>query len=313
MDAKRIIEEKTIESGDCVSQAITIAIPTYRHDPGDLIRSLAACERAEDAHIVIYDDGSCDADLVVRLEQSASDWPGKSTIVIGAENAGRSHARNRLIAHSNSDWILFLDADMLPDSVNFLTSYLSAITNTTQPALIAGGFSLQQVTPNPSQTLHAAQSRTSECIEAKIRSKEPGRYVFTSNILAHRKVLETIFFDDGFSGWGWEDTDWGLRVAKAFPVIHIDNTATHMGLDNTNALISKYGNSGENFARMVRRNPQEADTMALTKAARKLAKLPGRPIVRSLSKLAAKSSLPASLRLKALKLYRAAVYAEHIN
>jgi hypothetical protein len=31
-----------------------------------------------------------------------------------------------------------------------------------------------------------------------------------------------IPFDEAFSGWGWEDTDWGIRATKYFPVRHIN-------------------------------------------------------------------------------------------
>lgn len=308
----QITETVTTQTGS-IACAITIAIPTYRYNPTRLITALAACEQSEKAHLIIYDDGSNELTLKEHLSSAIENWNGTATLILADQNGGRSHARNRLLDHSSTDWILFLDADMLPDDSTFLSAYFAAIEKAGQPALIAGGFSLKQVVPDKSQELHAAQSRASECISAADRAQTPGRYVFTSNILAHRDIFLAVTFDDGFSGWGWEDTDWGLRVAKNFPVVHIENTATHLGLDSNEALLEKYGSSGPNFARMVQRNPIEAETMALTIAAKKLAKIPGRSLVRNLSKLAAKSALPPSLRLKALKLYRAASYAEHFK
>lgn len=295
------------------SPSFTIAIPTYRHNPAELIKALAVCVGAKQVTLNVYDDGSNDAGLTAEITEALKHWDGRAKLTTAITNAGRSHARNCLIEQSDTDWILFLDSDMLPDSSDFIIQYLEAAKHRLEPALISGGFSLKQVTPNRNQSLHAAQSRASECISAELRARSPGRYVFTSNILVHKDILETITFDDGFAGWGWEDTDWGLRVAKRFPVIHINNTATHLGLDDTSVLLEKYGNSGPNFARMLRRNPAEAEDMALTKAARKLSKIPGRSVVRAVSKWTAKSALPISVRLSALKLYRAAAYAEHIK
>lgn len=300
-------------SGDDICRTLTIAIPTYKDNPARLIAALAKCDRAEDACLLVYDDGSNDQELTETCKQEMAEWPGTAILITADRNAGRAHARNRLLHHLITDWILFLDADMLPDGADFLSTYFIELEAARGPALIAGGFSLKQARPTPDQSLHAAQSLKSECLSASVRAEEPGRFVFTSNILVHWRILEAISFDDGFVGWGWEDVDWGLRVAANFPVIHIDNTATHLGLDDTQVLLRKYGNSGANFARMAARHPVAARAMSLTKAAKTLSRIPGRPVLRAITKFAAKSPLPLSARLQALKLYRAAAYAEHMK
>ena len=305
---------ETLFAKDALTRGLlTIAVPTYRDDPTALVSALAKCTNADEISLLIYDDGTGDEQLTTACKQAIQTWPSSSVLITGSENKGRSHARNRLIAHAKTDWILFLDADMLPDGRDFLERYTSTIAEHPKPAVISGGFSLKQVRPNTAQALHAAQSLNSECVSAIERSKEPGLYIFTSNILVHRTVLSSIGFDDGFSGWGWEDVDWGLRVAEAFPIIHIENTATHLGLDDTDTILAKYGESGANFARLVSRHPEATRKMNLAQAARKLARLPGRSRVAYASRWIARSSLPNSLRLKALKLFRAATYAEHLK
>ena len=313
MTTKPLISETLLASGDERLCDLTIAVPTFRDNPGELVEALARCRQAEDTCLLIYDDGSGDANLTDSCEELVTSWPGSAVLISAQKNMGRSHARNRLIAHSRSNWILFLDADMLPDDEIFLVRYMQAMEEQDGPALIAGGFSLNKIVPSPAQSLHAAQSLTSECISAAERAHDPGRFIFTSNILVHKAVLLNVSFDSGFSGWGWEDVDWGLRVAGAYPIVHIDNTATHLGLDDTKVLLEKYGESGANFARMVSRHPEAALKMNLARAARKLANMPGRSVIACISKWAAQSRLPNSLRLKALKLYRAATYAEHLR
>ena len=59
----------------------------------------------------------------------------------------------------------------------------------------------------------------------------PEKYVFTSNLLIRRDVFDAEPFDAGFVGWGWEDVEWGMRVSRRHPIAHIDNPATHLGLD----------------------------------------------------------------------------------
>jgi len=293
---------------------LSILVPTYRDDASALVASLAACHGAEETELVIFDDGSSDPALAKRHEEALKAFPGDGRLIVSPENVGRGQARNRLLAAARSDWVLLIDADMLPDDHLFLSRYFDAIGRKRQPALVAGGFSLKRVNPGRDCQLHAAQSRASECVPADVRRTSPGRFVFSSNILVHRTILDGVPFDTGFTGWGWEDTDWGLRVAGQHPVCHIDNTATHLGLDRDADLIAKYAGSGRNFARMVQRHPEAACQMPLHKAARRMRALGIlRPVAGAACRLAASSAvLPIRARLAALKLFRALVYSREL-
>jgi len=293
--------------------AITICVPCYRDHAAPLLSSLSRLTEAPQTALLLFDDGSSDETLTKQLAGRIMKYPGPARLITAPQNSGRAHARNRLVAMAESDWILLVDADMRPDTELFLSRYLKAIAKMDGPALVAGGFTLRQVTPTRKTRLHAAQSALSECLSAEARAEEPGRYVFTSNILVHRQILETVRFDDGFSGWGWEDVDWGLRVAEAYPVRHIENTATHLGLDDTETLLAKFGNSGANFARLAERHPDAVRQMQLWKMARLTQRLPFKASWTALCQSVAKAGwLPISLRLPALKLYRAFRYGEHL-
>lgn len=288
---------------------ITICVPTWKDSADALLCSLARLPGAEHCTLLVFDDGSLDADLTSQLARHTMRFPGPARLISAPKNVGRSHARNRLKDLAESDWVLFLDADMQPDDDAFLSNYLTAIDAQTEPSLIAGGFSLKNIRPTDETRLHAAQSSTSECVSAEVRRQSPGRYVFTSNILVHRQILDAVRFDPGFVGWGWEDVDWGLRVAGDYPVIHIDNTATHLGLDPDPKLIEKYASSAGNFARLVERHPETMSATPLYKMAQTLRPLPGRSIIESSAlKLAKMRAAPLKARLFGLKLYRASVY-----
>ena len=292
---------------------LSVLVPTYRDAPARMITALAGLPGAADTHMILFDDGS-GRELEAECAALES-WPGPVSLIVSDDNLGRAGARNRLLAHAETDWVLLLDADMLPDGADFLQRYLGAIEAADGPMLIAGGFSLEQAEIGRETRLHAAQSERSECLAAAVRAEQPGRYVFTSNILVHREVLEAVGFDEAFTGWGWEDVDWGLRVAARFPVRHIDNTATHLGLDTDAALMRKYGGSGENFARLAERHAEAVDEMSLMRAVRLMQRIgPIRPLVRSIAGAAARARiLPTGLRLMGLKTWRAAIYAEHVS
>lgn len=290
---------------------LSICIPAYRHDVTPLMTALAGCEDAALVELIIHDDGGGDHDLLARLQNEAGRLRIAVRLIAADRNRGRSAARNAAIAHARADWVLLLDADMLPDDPAFLTRYLDAMEMSLVPSVIVGGYSLRLAPKHSRHALHRWQAEASECLAATRRQISPGRHVFSSNVLVHRGVLEIIPFDEEFSGWGWEDTDWGIRAAKYYPVQHIDNTATHLGLDPDAALMSKYEASGANFARLVQRHPDEARMMPLFRMARRARKLPLRQAVRGLAGWTARAKfLPLGLRGRALKAWRALVYAE---
>ena len=305
--------ESVISNGVSGEAALSICVPCY-HDSADaLAAALTRMDGARNTTLLLFDDGSQDPALTRQLVHHITAWPGPARVITAPANTGRAQARNRLIALAETGWILFIDADMRPDEESFLETYLDALRACDGPALIAGGFSLRHARPTRETALHAAQSARSECLPAAERAKAPGRYVFTSNILVHRDILDAVAFDDGFQGWGWEDVDWGLRVAENYPVRHIDNPATHLGLDTTDTLLAKFGGSGANFARLARRHPDAVREMRLWTMTRRLRHLPLRGLWTSLAKFAARQGwLPIRLRLLSLKLYRALSYGREL-
>jgi hypothetical protein len=153
----------------------------------------------------------------------------------------------------------------------------------------------------------------SECVPYTERAKQPEKYVYTSNLLVRRDVFEAEAFDPGFTGWGWEDVEWAMRVSRRFRVVHLDNPATHMGLDTVQALAGKYEQSAPNFARMVARHPEIVAAYPSYKAAKLLKTLPALPRLRSLMRrVAGMERLPVAARAFSLRLYRAALYADAV-
>lgn len=295
-------------------QTLSVLVPTYMDDPTPLISSLASCENIERTEFILFDDGGKAPDKIKAARELAAQQHFPIRIVCSNENLGRSGARNRLLHHARNEWVLMLDADMLPDDPEFLSNYLAEIERHNAPKLVVGGFSLKQASVEKEFSLHRWQAEQSECVPANVRSMEPGRYVFTSNVMAHKDLFEEIPFDESFQGWGWEDVDWGLRIAKAYPIIHLDNTATHLGLDTDEDLMRKYGGSGANFTKAVGKHPEELQSTSLFKAATALSPLPLKPAFKGISKFIISSTfLPTSFRGRALKLWRALVYAEALH
>jgi glycosyltransferase involved in cell wall biosynthesis len=290
--------------------SLSVLIPFKGDDPRALIATLAREPAA--VEIVLLDDGTGDSALSGALQALIADLPLPIRLVTLAVNEGRAKGRNRLVSHARADHFLFLDSDMAPDSPDFLKTWLALIEQT-HPAVAFGGFSLDQVEPRRDQALHRAMAAHSDCLSAAERSLSPEKHVFTSNLLVRRDVFAAEGFDEGFAGWGWEDVEWGMRVARRWPIVHIDNTATHLGLDPASVIAAKYEQSAANFARVVAAHPDVVSAYPSYRAAKILRRVPLRGLWRPLIKAFALNDLaPLPSRAFAMRLYRAALYAEAV-
>ncbi|WP_340646310.1 glycosyltransferase family A protein [Phenylobacterium sp.] len=289
--------------------ALSILTPFKGDDPTPLLAALA--RETGDAELVILDDGSNDAELAARVEIAVAALPFPARFVRLARNQGRSKGRNRLVSHARAGHYLFLDSDMLPDTPTFIADWLALIA-TQNPAVAFGGFSLDQAPPNPEHALHRAMAGQSDCLPATQRALMPEK-IFTSNLLVRADVFAAESFDEGFAGWGWEDVEWGMRVAHRWPILHVENTATHLGLDTARTLADKYEQSAGNFARVVASHHAVISRYPSYKVARVLKRAPLRALWRPLLKAyALTESAPLKTRAFALRLYRAALYAEAV-
>ena len=290
--------------------ALSVLIPFKGDDPSPLLALLGRETVA--AEIVVLDDGSADLDLSARVAAAAAACPLPVRVVTLARNVGRAKGRNRLVAHARAGRFLFLDSDMAPDDAQFLGRWLELIA-AEDPAVAFGGFSLQQVPPRRDQALHRQMAAHSDCLPSAARKLAPEKSLFTSNLLVRRDVFAAEAFDEGFAGWGWEDVEWGMRVARCWPIVHVDNTATHLGLDTARTLAAKYEQSAANFARVVANHPQVVSTYPSYRVALMLKRAPLRGLWRPwLKAFAIAEAAPLAARAFAMRLYRAALYAEAV-
>lgn len=290
---------------------LSVLTPFYKYDPSALIARLGVAPA--DVEIIMLDDGGNSAELaantIAALEQTAAPW----RLIIKAKNGGRAAARNRLLEEARGEYVLFLDADMLPDSTRFLAAWLGVI-QTQRPEVAFGGLSLTQAELSAETALHHDLFGSSDCAPAHQRQRKAAQTVASANLLVRRELLQQIPFDNSFVGWGFEDTDWALTAARQTPILHVDNPATHAGLDDIDTLMRKSAEAGPNFARLAAKHPQVAHFPA-HRIARALKAVPARTQLRDLFSWLARDPMgaaPMRVRRVAFKLYRASHYAEHL-
>ncbi|WP_304219510.1 glycosyltransferase family 2 protein [Phenylobacterium aquaticum] len=290
---------------------LSILTPFKGDDPTPLLAALGRepFARPGQAELLVLDDGSGDPALAARVEAAVADLSLPARFIRLDANEGRSKGRNRLVRHARGQWLLFLDSDMLPDRPDFIATWLDLIAKD-QPAVAFGGFSLDQAPANPDNALHRAIADGSDCQPAAVRARMPEK-IFTSNLLVRRDVFAAETFDEAFTGWGWEDVEWGMRVAARWPILHVDNTATHLGLDTAETLTAKYEQSIGNFLKITARHPDLMARYGSLKIAKLLRRAPLLQRFKPLLKAYVLARTPpVRSRAFALRLYRAALYAE---
>ena len=86
---------------------LSVLVPYYHDDPDDLLRALLT--QVTDSHsveILLYDDGTGDAEINAALVARAKNADSPVTLFFARDNKGRSSARNHLTDNASADWVL---------------------------------------------------------------------------------------------------------------------------------------------------------------------------------------------------------------
>lgn len=287
---------------------IAIVTPVYKNDPSPLLNAIANELRNADyknkIELVLVDDGSKMPELSELIKTRLLSMPVSALSLEFTQNQGRSSARNALIENSIAPYLLFLDSDMLPDCPNFIFKWLEFIERT-KPTIAYGGFSMLQASKEPKFALARELASRIDCLNALERNERGSVAVATSNLLVRRDIMEEVPFDNGFVGWGWEDVDWALRAnAAKYAVVHYENAATHLGIDEAELILHKFKHAGPNFCHITTRHPQMLH-LGSTKLAIYLSKIPFLTMLAPIAKwFAINEIVPIKLRARAARFWR---------
>lgn len=245
---------------------LSVLIPVYNWEVGPLVQALLA-QRADwpgPVEILLFDDGSRPEFL--EANQPLSALPGVRYQSM-LRNVGRAAIRNRLAAAAQHAWLLLLDNDSLPPDAQFLARYAAARE---QASVLIGGTIYCAAPPaDPALHLRWLYGQAREARPAQARQSAPYGQLTINNALIRADILGRFPLDEGLSGYGHEDTKFGLALAEAgIPLLHIDNPVLHEGLEPAAVFLQKSEQAVRNLAQLHRTNASGTASRLLQVAGR---------------------------------------------
>jgi len=186
---------------------VVVIIPVFR-DYDRARQTVAAILRCSvpspfSVRVHVVDDGSGDG----TAERLSEQFGGRIEIIGLPENLGRSAARNAGATNISADLLLFVDADCEPSDDRFLAAHLLSIRE--------ADVSMGVVEGQDDGFWHAYQQA------ARVRRDRLARRTFvahftTQNVMIDARLFNSVGgFDEAFKGYGFEDRDLAIRLARA--------------------------------------------------------------------------------------------------
>lgn len=215
---------------------LSVLIPTYNYDTLPLVKVLhKQCLRANIIfEIIVFDDGSG----AYSSQHQTINTLTNCHFVALPQNIGRSCIRNLLAQKAKFNQLLFLDADVMPATPNFIREYLKWIDD--EEKVVSGGLLYREKKPEKDLLLRWKYGQSREAIPAHIRRLKPYQRLLASNFLIRKSLISRIPFNEKIPNLRREDTIFSYNLMQQHVhVVHIDNPVYHDGLDDFKSTLMK--------------------------------------------------------------------------
>lgn len=226
---------------------LSILIPIYNYDVKPLVTALSVQVMASklEAEILCFDDKS---DMEFLQENEAIGSMPLVQYKALKNNKGRAAIRNLLAKEAQYDQLLFLDCDSGIISKDFLAEYLEHI----EEQVVAGGRVYSDQAPSPQcKLLHWKYGTQKESRTLADRRKNPYIYFHSNNFMISRKLFLELGFDEGISGYGYEDLVLAKQLKeKNILIHHIENPIEHLCIEDHEAFLEKTKHAVKNLSQL---------------------------------------------------------------
>ncbi|WP_420574552.1 glycosyltransferase family 2 protein [Kordia sp.] len=243
---------------------LSILIPTYDYDISTLVEEIHTQLIQTDCvfEILCLDDHSNDQETISQNERINTF--SNATYKVLPENIGRSRIRNLLAQKATYDWLLFLDADVIPVEKDFIKKYIDAISD--EKEVIYGGILYQNEKPKQENVLRWVYGKEREALTVKQRNEASYLRFLTLSFLIKKAVFQKVKFNEDIPNARHEDTLFAndLKHAKVH-MTHIHNPVYHLGLDTSKEFIRKSMESVEVLILFLKNGLIEHNDILITK------------------------------------------------
>lgn len=254
------------------TKMLSILIPTFNYDVTALVTEVHKQSIASkiEFEILVYDDASTDLESV-KCNASINNLKNTSYTILEL-NIGRSAIRNKLAKNAQYDWLLFLDADVLPKSDRFVRNYLDVIESNSE--VIVGGLDYVNEEPESDKYLRWKYGRKRETKSKIKRQNNPYITLLGCNFFIQKKIFNTIQFNTSIPKKANEDTlfSYDLKTNNV-QIAHIENPVFHDVSEPNCAFLEKSLDYAASSIGFVQKNLMSEDYMKISRLYFKLKRL----------------------------------------
>lgn len=239
---------------------LTIGIPTYNYAIDTLVTHLQQqCEGLTIAYeIIVVDDASSNAELAKQNKLNVT--PPYCRYLQHSSNKGRTAARATIAKEATYDWLLFFDADVLPQHEHLIEDYLKLAKP--EVDAVFGGLTYEDIAPPAQETLRWKYGIAREVVAAQQRNKTPYVSVVSACFMIRKPVFNATN-PHQHQGYGLDIHFANNLSREGAKVVHIDNPVVHLGLETNEQFLVKTKNGIETLARLTKENDIPRDYKAL--------------------------------------------------
>lgn len=230
---------------------LSVLIPVYNYDIRPLVNLLheQLISSQVEFEIICMDDCSTKKVCILNAEIEQLQY---TSYQISNINIGRVATRQALAEQASYDWLLFLDADVMPKSHQFISKYIALMP--TENDAIYGGFAYKPELPEDDNILRWKYGSSNEQIHASKRNKTPYKIVISANFMIKKVVFLELNSQITQRGYGYDNYFGALLKSLQFKVHHIDNEVYHLGLEPNEIYLHKIEQSIDTLLKLDSNN-----------------------------------------------------------
>lgn len=215
---------------------LSILIPTYNYQITNLVKVLhqQAIDAGIEFEILCKDDASS---FYLEENKISLEKLKYVSYFTSDKNIGRTASRQFLCNKAKYDWLLFLDADVMPKTKKFIENYAYLFYSKNE--VVFGGLAYDEKEVIKQETLRWKYGKMYEEVDAKERNKKPFQIITSGNFLIKKSIFLSINKKLDRKAYGLDNYFAALLKKNNTKVYHINNEAYHYGLENSTAYIKK--------------------------------------------------------------------------